>query len=209
MTLHVLGYDPGAKHRWAALLEFNGKDKPKCVAVFEVGPARQDVKSQLVHLKHGPYSGTVIAVETPIGVAHGVQLAGVKGKGANLVETRAAAERFATMAFAFGFRVMEHSAAEVRQSVCLNKSAKDSVVRAAVTSNVLMNGFDTNVHGRDAVAVALFVGARLSGYQIKFSETGKAKVKSSARVMKAKLKRGKTKLPASVAKAMRAQGYLR
>jgi hypothetical protein len=211
-VIFVLGYDPGSVHRYAALLCFDGKARPRTVKAWQVPETREGVRRLLQEsvllLPFG--SRLSIAVETPRGVAHGAKLAGVKGKGSNLVETRAAAERFASIAWAMGFTVHEHSAGDVRAAICHDKAAKDSVVKAAIAANV--DGMGENAHVNDAIAIALFVGAKLSGYSIRFTlELARAKSKVAQRAAKRKAKpRNATAkwLPASVLQRMREQGHL-
>lgn len=197
--MFILGYDPGAVHRWAALLRFD--DKPHLVAVYEVPESREGAAAVIAKARAECDDGLVVAVERPKGVAHGDKLSGVKGKGANLLETMNAAERFACIAWSRGYRVVERSASEVRQVLCHDKSASDAMVRAVVSANVVGTVSEGAAHVQDAEAIALVEGARITGYRIVYP----------AALFKAKARRAQRaavkKLGPSVAKAMREQGY--
>jgi hypothetical protein len=201
--LFVLGYDPGSVHRWAALLEFVGKDRPVLRGEFQIGERREDVAAMLTtielddHRKSG--ARCIVAVETPSGVPFGQEIKEVKARGRDALATALAAERFASVAWALGFEVEQHAAARVRAELCLDGSAKDAVVRAALEGNV--DGIGAVVHARDAQAIALVVGARVSGYRIEHTmdlvrAKGRARERGAA-----------SKLPSSVQKAMMEQGH--
>ena len=207
----VLGYDPGSVHRWAGLLRFNGTAKPKLVAVYEVPECRKGIGDVLAHAnaKRENGEGLVVAVETPVGVAYGKDLRAVKGRSKHLLATSKAADRFATLAWARGFRIDEPSAGDVRAALCHDASATDPMVKAVVMANVEGQSTEGQEHARDGIATALFIGAKLVGYRIvRTVELVKAKAKKAAKRFKARAK-AKTPMHPAVEKAMREQGFLK
>lgn len=201
MSLYILGYDPGSVHRWAALLKFGGT-KPQLIAVYEVPESREGVKLVLQQANANRDGEVVVAVERPKGVAYGNDAAQVKGKGKNLLETMNAAERFASIAWTRGHRVIEMTAAEVRAIFCHDKSASDSMVRKSVEANVIGRVTEGAEHVQDAEAIAVVVGVKLTKYRIVYpTALFKAKAKRASR-------KTTTKLAPSVRKAMEEQGLL-
>lgn len=199
-TVFVLGYDPGSAHRWMALLAFTGSvGQPDLCDFSELGEGREEVATRIDECIRASPGRLVVAVETPKGVPFGKSVAEIKARGRDALATSLAAERFASIAWTKGLAVHQHSAAEVRAKLCLGEKATDAQVRAALEANV--QNVAKNVHARDAMAIALFVGAPLVGYEIRHgAPLVKARAKDAA---KAKVR----KFEPSVQKAMIEQGF--
>lgn len=225
--LRVLGYDPGKTHRWAAWIDFLTFAKlPEWSGGVEIGPEREDVVAAIEAAFAGiERERCVVAVETPAGIPFGETKQEILARGRDVNATCLAAERFASIAWALGYRVEQLSAHEVRggrteggrpvfAGLCLGKSATDPEVKAALEGNLRIVG-RCNVHGRDAAAAGLVIGAWILGRKLQYGADlfrAKAAQKSKATVKTNRTKNscGNGKLanvPDSVAKAMREQGH--
>ncbi len=224
--LRVLGYDPGKVHRWAAWLDFLPQQLPEWSGGIAIGPERKDVVAAIEAAFAGiDRERCVVAVETPEGIPFGDTTQEILARGRDVNATCLAAERFASIAWALGYRVEQLSAQEARggrvengrlvfAGLCLDKSATDPEVTAALEGNIRIVG-RCNVHGRDAAAAGFVIGSWILGRKIRYgAELFRAKAVQKS---KAATKANRTKnsggngtlanIPDSVAKAMREQGH--
>lgn len=178
--LRVLGYDPGKVHRWAAWIDFlSPEQRPEWSGGIEIGPERKDVVAAIEAAFAGiDRERCVVAVETPSGIPFGETKQEILARGRDVNETCLAAERFASIAWALGYRVEQLSAHEVRggrvaggrqvfAGLCLGKAATDPEVKVALEGNLQIVG-RCNVHGRDAAAAGLVIGSWILGRKLQY-----------------------------------------
>lgn len=204
----VIGNDPGSVHHALGAIAIT---RDKCYAVDAGmlsedpagGPSREAI-SRFIKAQaeeHGvALWEIVVVVEKPSGVAYGKDVAAIKGRSKHLLATACAAERVASIAHGLGCIVVEHAAVEVRGGLCLNAQAKDPIVRTIVRSNVLHA--PAGVHIQDALAIALFEGARRTGYQIRRDVTFLKAVAKQAENKKGRAARKKSARIAGAATAL-------
>lgn len=152
----VLGLDPGTSHHGWALLEMPRTGRGRMLAGGHMAAVKVPVRFQAISdwIDSSAWTWTpwidVVGIETPAGYIHEHK------RGAALLATAVEAGKLIERA---GRLAVVLSAAQVRKSLAKNPAASDEAVASALGVFLDMPK-RSNVHARDAAAVALVAWQR-------------------------------------------------